>query len=69
MDLKDELLQEVQQIEATEETAIVKTPRMGMKVPVGVRKDKMAKIMSMMDRESALVEAAKNRLERLALEG
>jgi nucleoporin NUP82 len=70
-DLKEELMQQVREIESKEETETVSSPnpRMGMGVPTKVREEKMSKVMKMMDRESALVEAAKNRLERLALEG
>jgi len=38
-----------------------------LKVPSEVRKKKVAQIMGLLERESALVEGAKTRLERLAL--
>ncbi|KAG0647498.1 Nucleoporin NUP82 [Hyphodiscus hymeniophilus] len=38
-----------------------------VKVPSEIRKVKMGQVMSLLDRESALVEGAKNRLEKLSL--
>lgn len=71
VDLKEELMRQVREIESKEETETVSSPkpRRGMSVPTKIREEKISKVMKMMDRESALVDAAKNRLERLALEG
>jgi nucleoporin NUP82 len=61
--LRDELLEQVKDISVDEET--VASPN--IKVPSEIRKAKMNQIMNLLDRESALVEAAKSRLERLSL--
>lgn len=61
--LKEELLEQVE--DATAEDDMPATPN--LKVPSELRKAKMAQIMGLLDRESALVEAAKDRLERLSL--
>jgi nucleoporin NUP82 len=53
----------VKDISVDEET--VASPN--IKVPSEIRKAKMNQIMNLLDRESALVEAAKSRLERLSL--
>ncbi|KAL3425036.1 nuclear pore complex protein An-Nup82 [Phlyctema vagabunda] len=58
--LKDELLEQFQS-----ERPNLSSPN--LKVPSEVRKAKMAKINELLDRESALVEGAKSRLERLSL--
>jgi nucleoporin NUP82 len=61
--LKEELVKQVEDKSVDDE---VVTPQ-NVKVPSEIRKAKMAQIMGLLDRESALVEAAKNRLERLSL--
>jgi nucleoporin NUP82 len=61
--LKEKLLAEINGMEGEDEVA---TPQ-NVKVPSEIRKAKMAQVMGLLDRESALVEAAKNRLERLSL--
>lgn len=61
--LKDELLEQANDLSAMEDSP---TPP-SVKVPSGVRKAKVAQIMSLLDRESALVEGAKSRLEKLSL--
>jgi nucleoporin NUP82 len=61
--LKDELLEQVKELEAEEETS----SSQGVKVPSEIRKAKVAQIITLLDRESALVEGAKSRLERLSL--
>ncbi|PVH82435.1 hypothetical protein DL98DRAFT_547896 [Cadophora sp. DSE1049] len=53
------------QIESKMSDDIPSTPN--IKVSSDIRKGKMAEIMALLDRESALVEGAKNRLERLSL--
>ncbi|RDL34352.1 uncharacterized protein BP5553_07480 [Venustampulla echinocandica] len=59
--LKDELLEQAKDLSEMGESP---TPP-SVKVPSGVRKAKVAQIMTLLDRESALVEGAKNRLEKL----
>lgn len=61
--LEKELLEQMNDISAEGEVATPQT----VKVPSEIRKAKMAQVMGLLDRESALVEAAKNRLERLSL--
>jgi nucleoporin NUP82 len=61
--LKEELLMEIKDKSIYEEVAT----QHSVKVPSEIRKAKMAQITALLDRESALVEAAKNRLERLSL--
>jgi nucleoporin NUP82 len=63
--LKDELLEQVRKLAAEEGEEPLASP--GVKVPSGIRKAKIAQIMALLDRESALVEGAKSRLERLSL--
>ena len=62
-ELKEELLKQVKEMSVEQETHASPS----LKVPSDVRKAKMTQIMGLLDRESALVEAAKNRLERLSL--
>ncbi|KAK2624663.1 hypothetical protein QTJ16_005856 [Diplocarpon rosae] len=61
--LKDEILDQIEEI-ATAENSSART---NLKVPSEIRRAKMAQIMALLDRESALVEGAKSRLERLSL--
>lgn len=61
--LKKDLLKQVQDLEVQDEG--VATPN--VKVPSEIRKAKMTQVMGLLDRETALVEAAKSRLERLSL--
>jgi nucleoporin NUP82 len=61
--LKKDLLEQVQNLEVVDEG--VATPN--VKVPSEIRKAKMTQVMGLLDRETALVEAAKSRLERLSL--
>jgi len=61
--LKEDLLEQIKDISVDEEVAT----QQNIKVPSEIRKAKMAQIMGLLDRESALVEAAKSRLERLSL--
>ncbi|RDW65505.1 hypothetical protein BP5796_10197 [Coleophoma crateriformis] len=58
--IKEELLDQVS-------TEAQMAPSPHIKVPSEVRRVKMAKIKDLLDRESALVEATKNRLERLSM--
>lgn len=65
--LKEELLEQVHRLaEETEQTPI-SSP--SVKVPSEIRKAKIGQIMSLLDRETALVEGAKSRLQRLSLVG
>jgi nucleoporin NUP82 len=62
--LKEKQLEDVRNLEVDGEG--VATPQ-NLKVPSEIRKAKMVQIMGLLDRETALVEATKNRLERLSL--
>ena len=61
--LKDDLFEQMKDLAVDDETPA--TP--SVKVPADIRKVKMGQIMNLLERESALVEAAKNRLEKLNL--
>jgi nucleoporin NUP82 len=61
--LKDELLEQMKEL-SDEEAEITSS---SVKVPSEIRKAKMVQIMNLLDRETALVEGAKNRLEKLSL--
>jgi nucleoporin NUP82 len=59
--LKDELLDQAKDLATEEERPASR----GVKVPSEIRKAKVAQITALLDRETALVEGAKNRLEKL----
>lgn len=61
--LKDELLDQVKRLDEQEDSVSSSSVR----VPSEIRKAKVAQIMTLLDRESALVEGAKSRLEKLSL--
>ena len=61
--LKDELLDQIADLPA-EEGDITSS---SVKVPSEIRKAKMGQIMNLLDRETAMVEGAKKRLEKLSL--
>jgi nucleoporin NUP82 len=61
--LKDELLRQAGEL--SEENTTVSSS--SVKVPSEIRKAKVAQIKALLDRETALVEGAKSRLERLSL--
>jgi nucleoporin NUP82 len=61
--LKDELLEQVGAIKVDE--SVIRSPN--VKVPSEIRKAKLNQVMGLLDRETALVEGAKSRLERLNL--
>jgi nucleoporin NUP82 len=61
--LKDDLLEQVKKLSGGGEDVTSTS----VKVPSEIRKAKMAQIMNLLDRETALVEGAKNRLEKLSL--
>ena len=63
--LKEELLEQVQRLADEAEQAPLASP--SVKVPSEIRKAKIGQIMSLLDRETALVEGAKSRLERLSI--
>lgn len=65
--LKEELLEQVRKLAAEDEGEEQPLASPGVNVPSGIRKAKIAQIMGLLDRESALVEGAKSRLERLSL--
>jgi len=62
-ELKEELLQEVEDVKGEEERPVSR----GVQVPAEIRKAKVSQINALLDRESALVEGAKIRLEKLKL--
>lgn len=62
--LKEDLIEQVQDLGRQIETS---SSQGGVKVPPEIRKMKTAHIMKLLDRETALVEGAKSRLERLTL--
>ncbi|TVY42930.1 Nucleoporin [Lachnellula subtilissima] len=59
--LKDELLDQVEDLAAED----ARPASRGVKVPPEIRKAKMAQITALLNRETALVEGARNRLDRL----
>jgi len=59
----EELVEKAKEAVVEEET--VASP--SVKIPSEIRKAKIAQVMSLLERESALVEGAKSRLERLSL--
>jgi nucleoporin NUP82 len=61
--LKDDLLEQVKKLSGGGEDVTSTS----VKIPSEIRKAKMAQIMNLLDRETALVEGAKNRLEKLSL--
>ena len=61
--LKDELLKQMRGVTEEDEEVTATS----VKVPSEIRKAKMGQIMTLLDRETALVEGAKNRLEKLSL--
>jgi nucleoporin NUP82 len=61
--LKDELMEQMKEISENESDFRSSS----VKVPSEIRKAKMGQIMDLLDRETALVEGAKNRLEKLSL--
>lgn len=63
--LKENLLAQAKNVEKEKDEGMMKSPN--VKVPSEIRKKKLEQIMSLLDRETALVEATKGRLERLSL--
>ncbi|KAK4231565.1 hypothetical protein QBC38DRAFT_466073 [Podospora fimiseda] len=68
--LRDSLLAQAEHLrKAAGEAAddVPATPAPNVKIPAEIRRAKMAQVMSLLDRESMLVEAVKSRLERLTV--
>jgi nucleoporin NUP82 len=69
--LKDALLLQAEQLQKksgdVKDVERASSPALGLKIPADVRKAKVAQVMSMLERESALVDAVKSRLERLSV--
>jgi nucleoporin NUP82 len=63
MELKDDLIAQAKEAVAPDQGSA----KEDVQVPSGTRKAKVAQIMSLLDRESALVEGARNRLEGLGM--
>jgi len=63
--LQDDLLEQARELAGEGEATPVSAA--SVKVPSEIRKAKVAQIMTLLDRETALVEGAKSRLERLSL--
>jgi nucleoporin NUP82 len=61
--LKDDLLEQIKGLSIEDEP--LNSPN--VKVPSEIRRAKLAQVMSLLDRETALVEGAKSRLERLGV--
>ncbi|EHL01970.1 hypothetical protein M7I_1919 [Glarea lozoyensis 74030] len=63
MELKEELIAQVKDASTEEQ----EDSKQDVQVPSGIRKAKIAQVMSLLDREAALVEGTKSRLERLSM--
>lgn len=69
--LRDALFSQVDQLQKTGGEGVgqdgAASPARGLKIPADIRKAKVAQIMGLLERESALVDAVKTRLERLSV--
>lgn len=73
--LRDALFAQAEQLQktgegrgaATDEGGRPASPVPGIKIPAEIRKAKMAQVIGLLDRETALVDAVKARIERLSL--
>lgn len=70
--LRDALFSQAEQLQrgrgaADEDSPTSPSPLPSLKIPVEVRKAKMAQVLNLLDRETALVEAVKARIERMSL--
>jgi nucleoporin NUP82 len=67
--LRDALFSQAEQLQRSREGAddAPASPVPGLKIPADVRRQKMAQVIGLLDRESALVDAVKSRLERLSV--
>lgn len=66
--LRDALFEQAQQLQSTDSIDGTPSPMPVMKIPSDIRKQKVAQVMSLLDRETALVEAVKSRLEKLSID-
>ncbi|SPQ22734.1 f3f86e95-2746-4f46-8272-8161dd0057d6 [Thermothielavioides terrestris] len=69
--LRDALFSQVEQLQRAREAAdddSPASPALGPKIPAEIRRAKMAQIIGLLDRETALVDAVKSRIERLSIE-
>lgn len=67
-ELKEELLESARRVvDAEEATVEGRTQRERIRVPVDVRRMKVAEVWGLLDRETALVEAARARLEKMSM--
>ncbi|KAI1433117.1 hypothetical protein GGR50DRAFT_538739 [Xylaria sp. CBS 124048] len=69
MELKDELAENVRALEAPagEEDTNLSSSRNDLRIPSELRRAKVSEVKNLLDRETALVEAVKSRLERLSV--
>ncbi|KAK3357725.1 hypothetical protein B0T25DRAFT_589934 [Lasiosphaeria hispida] len=72
MSLRDALFLQAEQLQKSEGGQAAgqegaASPARGLKIPTDVRKAKATQVMSLLERETALVEAVKSRLERLSV--
>ncbi|KAK3942386.1 hypothetical protein QBC46DRAFT_256331 [Diplogelasinospora grovesii] len=68
--LKDALFSQAEQLQAENTEGnddSPASPAPSMKIPAEIRKAKLAQVMSLLDRETALVDAVKSRLDRLSI--
>ena len=65
--LKDALFEQAQQLQGTDSVDGTSSTMPVMKIPSDIRKQKVAQVMNLLDRETALVEAVKSRLEKLSV--
>ncbi|KAL2126608.1 hypothetical protein VTI74DRAFT_554 [Chaetomium olivicolor] len=68
--LRDALFSQAEQLQRAREGADDETPASpvpSLRIPAEIRRAKMAQVISLLDRESMLVEAVKARIERLSL--
>ncbi|KAI0408635.1 hypothetical protein F4802DRAFT_594047 [Xylaria palmicola] len=70
-ELKEELAEQARALgtPASEEEDNSNPPRDGLRIPSELRRAKIGQVKGLLERETALVEAVKSRLERLALAG
>lgn len=68
-ELKEELLSEVEAVNKEGETVQSPAYRVEIKVPSDIRRTKLQQVQTLLDRETALVEAVSSRLERLQMGG
>ncbi|KAJ2986376.1 hypothetical protein NUW58_g5061 [Xylaria curta] len=67
-ELKDELEEQAQALEApANEEDHASSPRNDLRIPSELRRAKISQVRSLLERETALVEAVKSRLERLSV--